>query len=118
MTEDFFRTTCGAGCSNLDLDEILQGDPQKEREFLTIVDLVRERLLEFGKEVPPEYVNRVMAIHECDWKDCSLMTPWLHKVLEFVETLIRGGRLPGRGWLGQIRGGGLVSNRSRRRKRW
>lgn len=118
FTEDFFRTTCGVGCTKLRLDAILQGDPKKELEFLTFVDLVRERLLEFGKEVPPEYVNRVMAIYERDWKDQSWPTPWLHKVLGFVETLIRGGRLPGPGWLGQIRSGTWISNRSRRRRRW
>jgi hypothetical protein len=116
MTDEFESSSFGVGCTNLALDRLLQGDPNKEAEFLGFVNLVRVRLLEFGKEVPSEYVNQVIAVHEPDWRDLEWPTPWLHKVLEIIEALIRGERIPSPDWLTHIRLGTFPSNSSRHAK--
>ena len=114
MMGDFFVTTIGSGCSNLGLDRLLCGDPKKEAEFLSFVNLVRVRLLGYGKEMALEYVNQVIAPHDTSFKDCRCPTPWLHKILELIEVLIRGGRLPPSDWLTNFRRGTFPSNRLRR----
>ena len=117
MTSEFTSRIIGVGCTKLGLDQLLQADPKKEAEFLTFVNLTRIRLLGFGKEVPPEYVNQVMAVNESAWQNHAWPTPWLHKVLDLIEALIRGGRLPPGNWLSNIRRGHFPSNRSRRQHR-
>jgi hypothetical protein len=114
MTAEFEISTIGVGCTDLALDRLLQGDLQKEVEFLAFVRLVRRRLLEFGKEVPVEYGNQVIAVHEPDWKDAVWPTPWLHKVLDIIEALIRDDRIPPPDWLTHFRRGTFPSNRSHR----
>lgn len=114
MTVEFEMSSIGVGCTNLALDRLLQGDLQKEVEFLAFVRLVRSRLLEFGKEVPVEYGNQVIAVHEPDWKNAVWLTPWLHKVLDVIEALIRGDRIPPPDWLTHFRRDTFPSNRSHR----
>ena len=116
MTREFETRTIGAGCTRLGLDELLQGDSKKEAEFLALVQQARASLASYGKEVPTEYVNQVMAVHEPDWKDVPWPTPWLHKVLDLIEALIQGGRLPPSDWLANIRKGTFPGSRSRRRQ--
>jgi hypothetical protein len=116
MASDFFVSTIGLGCSNLGLDGLLQGDRAKEAEFLTFVNLARGRLLGFGDTVALEYVNQVIAPHDISFKNICYPTPWLHKILDLIEALIRGGRLPPSDWLTNFRRGTFPSNRFRRGK--
>lgn len=116
MTTDFQMRTIGVGCTDLGLDQLLQGDPKREEEFLGFVTLVRGRLLGFGKAVPVEYVNDVLAVHVTDWKDQTLLTPWLHKVLDLIEALIQGGRIPPGDWLTEFRRGTAPSNHPHRER--
>jgi hypothetical protein len=112
MTTEFQMSTFCVGCTDLNLDQLLEGDPKREAEFLTFVKLVRSRLPKFGKRMSVEYINQVIAIHEPAWKDGPLPTPWLHKVLDLIEALIQGKRLPPSGWLSHFRIGIFPSNRS------
>jgi hypothetical protein len=105
LTIEFESRTIGAGCTNLGLDELLEGDPKREAEFLAILQLVRTRLSSFGEELPKEYVNRVMAVHEPSWKDEPWPSPRLHKILELIEVIIRGSRLPPGDWLSKFHRG-------------
>jgi hypothetical protein len=113
MSGEFRLRTIGVGCTDLGLDQILRRDPIKETEFLAFVKLVRFRLYSFGKEVPPEYVTQVMAPHEPDWKDTSWPTPWLHKVLDIIESLIQGGRIPSKDWLSNFTAGNFPNYRTK-----
>jgi hypothetical protein len=89
MNRDWLKRTTGVGCTDLALDIVLQGDPRREAEFLSFVDLARKRLLSFGATIPVDYVNRVIAIR--DYKGQPLAVwPWDEKVLNVIEALIRG----------------------------
>lgn len=88
MTRDFGTRTIGTGCTDLGLDELLQGDPEKEKEFLTFVHLARKRISGFGGTIPAEYVDRFIPIPE--YKGMSCPSAWYHKMLNVIEALIRG----------------------------
>lgn len=94
MARDFAARTIGVGCTDLGLDQMLEGKPEKEAEFLSVVTLVRERLRSFGERIPVEYIDQVIAVHEPDYKGQSLGSPWFRKVLDIIEALIRGQPIP------------------------
>ena len=80
----------GVGCANLGLERVLQEDVQRETEFLSFVNLVRDRLREFGDELPVEYVNQVIAAGRPGYRDNPISSPWFHKILNIVEALVLG----------------------------
>jgi hypothetical protein len=90
MVLEFKSRMYGVGCTDLGLDQILQGDREKEIEFLSFVKLVRTRLASFGELIPVDYVNKVFVVHDPSWKDGTFYKPWFHKILNIIEYLIQG----------------------------
>lgn len=94
MASDFSDRTTGVGCTDLGLDQMLQGDTGKETEFLSFVNLVRDRLRGFGESIPVEYVNQVIAVGIPEYKDGPVATRWFGRILNIIEALIRDQPIP------------------------
>lgn len=91
---DIRARECGVGCANLGLEQVLQEDLQRETEFLSFVNLVRDRLRGFDEELPVEYVNQVIAVGIPDYRDQPIASQWFHKILNIIEALICGEPIP------------------------
>lgn len=92
MAGDFDDRTIGVGCTDLGLDALLHGDPEKEREFLGLVRIARERFFAFGERIPADYVDQFVRASEDrgDW----IASPWFFKALDVIEALITGEPIP------------------------
>ncbi len=98
MAREFCKSTIGVGCTDLGLDRILHGNPDKEIEFLSFVNFARNQLDDFGGKLPVEYVDKVIAIYEPDYRGKILGSPWFYTVLGIIEALIRGSSVPPIDW--------------------
>lgn len=92
MARDFDKRTIGVGCTDLGLDQLLRGDPEKEREFLSLVRIARDRFVQFGKTIPAAYVDQFVVDPDDrgEWRE----SPWFFKVLDVIEALITGEPIP------------------------
>jgi hypothetical protein len=90
MARDFDSRLIGVGCAHFGLELLLNRDPNKENEFLLLIQFARARLASYGGHtLPKRYLDEFMPFNDHQ-RDGDLTTPWFRRLLDVIEALIRG----------------------------